>query len=117
ERGHTDSFVTQKVGNMMKLFTLTLCLLWANGNAAIGQPTTRTLSGRIIDDTTGESLPAVTVTVVGSLLSARSNADGHFVLSDLPPGAVRLKFTCIGYQTHDVTVNTDATDLTILLTA
>lgn len=58
----------------------------------------RRLSGRITDATTGEPLPAVTVSVAGSRLSAGSNVDGHFVLTGTFQDSLTLRFTCIGYQ-------------------
>ncbi|WP_353127625.1 TonB-dependent receptor [Parapedobacter pyrenivorans] len=92
-------------------FLLSACAL-----ATIAQQARSAVSGRVSDAATGEALPAVTVTVVGTLISTSTNIDGHFVLSGLTTG-VLLRFTCIGYRTHEIEVELGATDLIIQLTA
>lgn len=69
--------------------------------AICAQAQLQQVSGRITDQATGEPLPAVTVSVVGSRLSSSSNVDGHFMLSSQFPATLTLRFSCIGYQSFD----------------
>lgn len=80
----------------MKFYMLTLTL-WLSFLFCYAQ--NYQVSGKITDDATGEPLPAVTVSIQGTHISAASNADGYFVLS-VPTDSATLHFTCIGYTTH-----------------
>lgn len=74
---------------VMLLFSILFC------RAQITQ-----ISGRITDAATGEPLPSVTVSAIGTRFSAASNADGYFVLTGNFETLI-LRFTCIGYPDFD----------------
>jgi TonB-linked SusC/RagA family outer membrane protein len=56
----------------------------------------RTISGKVIDRSTNEGLPGVTVIVPGTTIGAATNSDGSFSLS-VPASATELRFSSVGY--------------------
>ncbi len=65
-----------------------------------------TISGRVVDGTTGQPVPAAMVTVVGTNLGAQANNEGFYTVRGVAPGAVTLRVMNIGYSevTQAVTV-------------
>jgi hypothetical protein len=59
---------------------------------------TVTLRGAVIDANTSLPLPDATVAIIGSALSIRSDADGMFVLPDVPAGEPKLEVTRATYE-------------------
>jgi hypothetical protein len=57
-----------------------------------------TVSGKILDRETGESIPGVSVMVKGTQRGAAANVEGFFSIADLPPGPLTLVLTSIGYS-------------------
>jgi ferric enterobactin receptor len=57
------------------------------------------VSGRVTDQLTGESLPSATVKVKGTEISAMCNTDGYFTLSRVPVDTATLLVSFAGYQT------------------
>jgi TonB-dependent receptor len=55
------------------------------------------IEGRVTDATTGESLPGATVQLVGTSLGAATDLNGHYVISNVPPGEYTVKASYIGY--------------------
>ncbi len=55
------------------------------------------ITGLITDRTAGAPISNVSVTIVGSELGARTGADGKYTISDVPPGAKRVRAARIGY--------------------
>lgn len=86
---------------MMLCCTLMVSLAWGQ------PPSTTTLSGTVIDDRTGEPLPAVTVSLKEIGRSTQTNVDGRFVFADVSKRVLTLRFTCIGYHPHDFTLESD----------
>jgi TonB-linked SusC/RagA family outer membrane protein len=73
----------------------------------------RTLTGKIIDQTTGKPLPGVTVRVKEAATATATDADGQFSLA-AEPGQV-LVVSLIGYGQQEVTVNTSTAPLSLSL--
>lgn len=98
--------VSRRVGHFIEARTM-------RSTAATEQPAVRTykfretsaaerrgwplVRGRVVDKTTGEGLPGVTVLVKGTSAGTSSNADGSFELN-VPYGGT-LAFSSIGYVT------------------
>lgn len=61
---------------------------------------TRPLSGRVIDQKTGDGLPGVTVLLKGSTNGSSTNSDGRFTLT-VPDANGTLVFSSIGYVTQE----------------
>jgi len=57
------------------------------------------IRGRIIDNTTEQSLEGVTVLVVSDSTGTNTNADGFYRLDNLPIGRISLSISFIGYET------------------
>jgi hypothetical protein len=63
-----------------------------------------TLSGRVIDASTGEYILGATVIVDGASIGPATNTFGFYSLA-LPSGESRLNFSFIGYETQSRTLN------------
>ena len=59
--------------------------------------TTGVLSGRLTDAQTGEALAGVNVEVVGTDLTTTTDAQGRYVITNVPPGPARVKASLVGY--------------------
>jgi ferric enterobactin receptor len=73
-------------------------------------PATKTnlsLSGRVFDKTTGETLPFVSILVHGTTIGTTSNVDGYFSLLKVPSDTSTLIFSYIGYTTEKVFLSPD----------
>jgi TonB-linked SusC/RagA family outer membrane protein len=81
-------------------------------------------TGRIIgivtDSASGQPVPAVQATVVGTTLGAATSAEGRFTINNVPTGAKQLRVQRLGYAPRfvNVTVNDGQTaTVTIMLAA
>jgi hypothetical protein len=57
-----------------------------------------TVSGKLLDKDSGESIPGVAVQVKGGNRGIAANVEGFFSLADLQSGQVTLTFTALGYR-------------------
>ena len=81
---------------------------------AAGDP--REISGNIRDALTSDALPGVTVMVKGSYTGATTNADGDFVLKNVPPDNCILEISYISYKSIELPLPEGAVEpLAILL--
>ncbi|OGX89863.1 SusC/RagA family TonB-linked outer membrane protein [Hymenobacter coccineus] len=82
--------------------TLLLFVLLLGGLLQQAQAQNRTVSGKITDRATNQGLPGVTVIVKGRpTVGTTSNAEGSFVLNDVPAEASTLVFSFVGYSTQE----------------
>ena len=58
------------------------------------------LKGTITDSETGETLPNVGITLVGTYLSAVTNFNGDYYIPQVPSGDFSIKVQFIGYGTQ-----------------
>jgi TonB-linked SusC/RagA family outer membrane protein len=78
---------------------------------------TRTVSGRVIADSTKLPLSDVSVSVKGSKLGVKTDNDGKYTISLPAGGNPTLVFTSVGYTSHEVTVGQKTTiDITLFKT-
>jgi TonB-dependent receptor len=56
------------------------------------------IQGRVSNAATGAFLPNVAVSIEGSVRTAVTDARGEFVLSNLPPGTVRVRVSYLGLE-------------------
>ncbi|MDT3696676.1 MAG: TonB-dependent receptor [Ignavibacterium sp.] len=64
--------------------------------------------GKIIDASTDEGIPFANVLIDGTTLGAASDAEGNFVILNIPPGLYNVTASYIGYQKvtiKDITIN------------
>ncbi len=74
--------------------------------------TTGKIVGRVTDKDTGEPLIGANVIIKGKRLGAASDADGYYVILNVPPGVYTLQAIYVGYATQEVTNVTVKVDLT-----
>ncbi len=85
-----------------------LTILASSADAA----TVGKIVGRVTDKESGEPLPGCNVVIVGTSMGAATNADGYYLIINVPPGVYSVKASMIGYQQvqkTQVTVNMDKT--------
>jgi outer membrane receptor protein involved in Fe transport len=74
--------------------------------------TTGKIAGQITDAQTGENLPGVNIIIEGTTLGAATDADGTYIILNVPPGLYTITLDYIGYQrmiVREVRVNVDFT--------
>src|SRR5262245_28488525 len=77
----------------------------------------RTVSGRVIADSTKLPLSDVSVSVKGSKLGVKTDNDGKYSITLPAEGNPTLQFTSIGYTSHEVAVGQKTTiDITMFKT-
>ena len=78
----------------ISFFILLFCLCW-NVFAAEYQ-----IKGVVIDKSTRQPLEFVNVLVVGLGIGASTDANGNFLITQVPPGIYRLQASFLGYKTE-----------------
>ena len=84
--------------NKQGIFLLVISLIACNVYSA----TTGKIAGRITDKQSGEGLPGVNITVVGTTTGAATDIDGFYSIISLPPQTYTLKIAMIGYTILEV---------------
>ncbi len=96
---------------MKKSFlSVSLCLIAAAQFVFAG--TTGKVVGTVTDADNGEPLPGVNVILEGTNMGAVTNADGYYVILNVPPGTYTIKASYIGYTTYRTTEVVVKIDLT-----
>lgn len=84
------------------IFPLILIFLSCSISAQNNNSQTDThLMGHVIDGTTGNHLPFVTIHVKGTTLGAVSDASGHYFITNIPVGEQTVVFSRVGYETKE----------------
>ncbi|POY36532.1 TonB-dependent receptor [Solitalea longa] len=65
------------------------------------------LTGRVVDAASGESLPYVNITIVGTKQGTATNADGYFTLNKVPTDTSTLFISYLGYHKTSFHLNPD----------
>ncbi len=67
-----------------------------------GKPvkTNFTLSGKVVDNLSGETLPSATLKVMNTTNGTVTNVDGYYTLQNVPNDTVTLEVSYLGYQTN-----------------
>ena len=73
------------------------------------------LSGKITDSKTGEGLPFVNITLVGTNIGGATDIDGNYVILNISPGRYDVKVQYVGYRTEVVKGVSVSIDLTTKL--
>lgn len=97
----TTQFYTKLLFLVMLLFSLMPSALASEDQLSLQQASKRNLTGKVIDEK-GESLPGVTVLVVGTPRGVITDADGTFTIDVLETD--KLQFTFIGMQEQTIAV-------------
>ncbi|OGX88773.1 hypothetical protein BEN47_08495 [Hymenobacter lapidarius] len=83
---------------MKKILFMSLVLMFTFLQGALAQ--TRTISGRVTDQKTGDGLPGVTILEKGTTNGVSSNADGSFTLT-VPATGGSLVISSVGMATQE----------------
>jgi outer membrane receptor protein involved in Fe transport len=73
--------------------------------------TTSKIAGKIINEETGEPLPGVAVSIVGTKMGALTNEDGEYYILNVPIGTYMLKASLIGFAPVEVENVSTSVDL------
>lgn len=84
------------------------CVALLPGVARAQGQSTGTVTGRVLSQATNEYLRNASVTVVGTTITATSEAGGNFRLLNVPAGAQTLRFSFSGLETKDQAINVTA---------
>jgi TonB-dependent starch-binding outer membrane protein SusC len=89
--------------SMKRTLLMSLVLMLTLFQAVLAQ--TRTVSGRVTDQKTGEGLPGATVLLKGTTTGISTNSDGNFSLS-VPEGSNTLVISSVGMVTQEIALGT-----------
>ncbi|WP_299704217.1 SusC/RagA family TonB-linked outer membrane protein [uncultured Pontibacter sp.] len=90
---------------MKKLLLLSFALVFALLNQAVAQ--SRTVTGTVTDQETGQGLPGVAVLVKGTSAGTATGADGNYSIN-VPEGSSTLVFRFLGYTSVERAVGTNS---------
>jgi hypothetical protein len=90
----------------MGAFTVLVATV-AFASSAWAQGTTGTIRGKVTDQSTGDPLAAVNVMLLeldgtATTMGAFTNAEGDYVVINVPPGRYKVQATMVGYKTAEV---------------
>ena len=101
---------------MNKIIILFLCLCcavsaaMANNNYAIDKevmnPTDANIFGHVVDKSTGEHMPGITIILKGTTIGTATDDSGHYMLKNLPEGEFTVEVSFIGFKTVTKKVKT-----------
>ncbi len=102
-------FCSDKNRKNMKKIALTLILsialvaAFAGNDKKSGEPSktpaqTVTLSGNVVDVTSGEALTGVEITIEGTNIKTYTDFDGNYSISDMKPGKYNIIASFISYD-------------------
>lgn len=97
-----------KVGSLLLLTVILPVLAFAGVSGK--------LAGTVLDADSGEPLVGANVEIVGTLLGASTDADGSFIVLNVPPGNITLRISYLSYETLMVENVRIIVDQTTLLT-
>lgn len=60
--------------------------------------------GKVLDEATGNELPAANITVEGTMFGSATDIYGEYVITNVPPGMYTLNISYIGYESKEVDV-------------
>ena len=91
---------------LMGAFTVLVATV-AIASSAWAQGTTGTIRGKVTDSSTGDPLAAVNVMLLeldgtATTMGAFTNAEGDYVVVNVPPGQYKVHATMVGYKTAEV---------------
>lgn len=85
------------------MFLMVLSATLSNAENNPGEtPKKATVTGKVIDKVTGESLAGVLVTIKGSDIKVYSDLDGNFTFNSIEPGSYTLEVNYISYSANEV---------------
>lgn len=86
---------------LMKKYNIILFLILISSLQINAQ--TGTISGKITDKKTGETLPGVNIILKGTYYGAATDINGKFTISAINPGTYTIEISLIGYKSVQLT--------------
>jgi len=80
--------------------------------AVLQAGTTGKIVGKITDAQSGEALIGANILIKGTSMGAATDAEGYYIIMNVPPGTYTLQALYIGYNSKEITGVTVNTDLT-----
>lgn len=81
---------------------------------ALAQEQSYTITGTVFDDEADTPLPGASVQIVNTTAGASTDTDGAFTIqATLEPGTYTLRYTFVGYQRVEQTIELDRDDTTV----
>ncbi|MEJ2539264.1 MAG: TonB-dependent receptor plug domain-containing protein, partial [Gemmatimonadota bacterium] len=80
--------------------------------AAPSAAQTGAVTGAVVDATSGSPINGAQVSIEGTTLGGLSNAQGRYLILNVPTGERTVRVTYLGYRTEEVTVSVTAGDPT-----
>lgn len=91
---------------MKRKTALALAMLLSVCGMATGQNRTDThITGHVIDASTGNHLPYVTLSLKGTAIGMMSDATGHFFIKNIPSGKQVLSASLLGYEPQEIVID------------
>ncbi|WP_143815281.1 TonB-dependent receptor [Longibacter salinarum] len=81
--------------------TLFLCVGF--GATSLFAQDTGSISGVVVDQANGESLPGANVSIASTTTGTATDLNGRYTLKDLAPGAYEVVFSFVGFQKKTIT--------------
>jgi hypothetical protein len=72
--------------------------LFAAGDVPVASNAKANITGKVVDNKTGESLVGVAVSVEGTDIKAYTDLDGNFTINSIDPGNYNLVLSLISYK-------------------
>lgn len=105
---------------MKKLFFITLCIIgitsfsvFADGDKPADNASMASLSGKVMDLSSGETLVGVAIELEGAKVKTYTDFDGNFQFKDLKPGTYNVVASFISYKNslvENITVEAGETE-------
>lgn len=93
------------------LIIFTLLFIFLSSIIALAG-TSGKISGRIINENTGEPLIGANILIKNSYLGASTDMDGYYIILNVPPGSYVLQVMYIGFNTIEISEVRVSVDLT-----
>jgi len=61
--------------------------------------TTGNIDGIVVSENSGEPMPGANVMLIGTVLGAVTDLQGHFILNHIPAGSYQMRVSMMGYKT------------------
>lgn len=84
---------------MKKTLYIIIVALLLSTFASFAQKTDANIFGHVIDKTTNEHLPYVTIQLKGTTVGTTTDATGHYFLNNLPVGTYTIEAKMLGFKT------------------
>ncbi len=99
--------ILEKFSKKSRVAIIVMILVLFNGSELFAQQT-GIISGKVVDEKTGEPLVSLNVQIKGTKIGSVSDIDGNYRIAHVKPGDYTLRFSYLGYNTMEiehVTVN------------